>query len=135
MEREGESGAAWIDARGIHPPDSYAIRELPAPPGYVLLALAGEVDIAAAPELRERLANAAAERPRGVVLDMSELTFADSSALRELLRADGDLAAIGGTLVLASLPATFLRVLELTRAHDLLRVARSVEAAFEQLGA
>ena len=134
MEHEGESGGAWIDARGIHPPDSYAIRELPAPRGIVLLALAGELDMAAAPQLRERLATAAAAQPRGVVLDMSELTFADSSALRELLHANGELDAAGGTLVLAALPATFLRVLELTRARDLVRIVRSVDAAFELLG-
>jgi anti-sigma B factor antagonist len=133
MDEAGESGAAWIDARGIHPPDAYAIRALPGPSRAVVVGLAGELDMAAAPELRERLEAAVTGQPDGVVLDMTEVTFADSSILRELLRAHGRLDAVGARLILAGIPTTFARVLELTRAQDLLVTAPTVEDALTAL--
>ena len=76
-----------VDAHGIRPPDAYAIELREAADGVALVVLEGELDLAAVPELRERLAEAGGAGPRGVVLDMAEVTFVDSSALRELLRA------------------------------------------------
>ena len=76
-----------VDAHGIRPPDAYAIELREAADGVALVVLEGELDLAAVPELRERLAEAHGAGPRGVVLDMAEVTFVDSSALRELLRA------------------------------------------------
>jgi anti-sigma B factor antagonist len=128
-----QSDGARIDARGIRPPDAYAIAERPAPAGAVVLVLTGEIDVSAAPAVRERFAQALERRPQAVVLDMADVSFADSSALRELLRADAAMRAAGIRLMLAALPPVVERLLELTRALELLDVAPTVEAALRQL--
>jgi anti-sigma B factor antagonist len=135
MGDTGDTGGARVDARGIRPPDAYAIEERPAPDGAVVLALRGEVDLAAAPALRLRFEEALARRPAAVVVDMAELTFADSAALRELLRADAAMRAEGTRFSVAALPPAVERLLELTRADELLDAAPTVEAALRQPGA
>jgi len=129
----GERDRARVDGRGIRSPDAYVILERAAPEGVVLLVLRGEPDLAAAPAARERLEQARARRPRGVVLDFTEVTFADSSALRELLRADAALRGDGSLLVVAAAPPTVGRLLTLTRARDVLEVADTVELALERV--
>jgi anti-sigma B factor antagonist len=57
--------------------------------GRVRLALVGELDIASASALEERL-RVLAQRGDPVVLDLSRLQFIDSSGLRELVRAVSD---------------------------------------------
>jgi anti-anti-sigma factor len=49
-------------------------------PGYVLITVAGEIDIATAPQLRERLtALAASGRP--LVVDLAQVSFLDAAGL------------------------------------------------------
>jgi anti-sigma B factor antagonist len=122
-----------VDERGIRAPAAYQIAERAAPDGVVVLELAGELDVAAASVLRERFEAALARGSRGIVADMTQLTFADSSALRELLRADAAARAAGKRFVPAALPAVIERLLELTRARELLDVAPSVEEALTRL--
>jgi anti-anti-sigma factor len=124
-----------VDARGIRPPSVYAIAAHTTPAGVVVLTLDGEFDLAAAPPLRDQLAAARAAGARGVVLDMAEVAFVDSSILRELLRAQSALQADGTPLVLAALRAPVSRLLELTRTTGLLTVAPTVEAALQRAAA
>ena len=134
MGERGKSDEARVDARGIRPARVYAIEERPAPSGVVVLALSGEFDLASIPSAREHFEQVRARRPRGVVLDLSEVTFADSSALRELLRHDAGLREDGARLVLAAPSAAVERLLELTRARELLDVAPTVERALDRVG-
>jgi anti-anti-sigma factor len=57
--------------------------------GRLQLALVGELDVASAGALEQRL-RALAERGDPVVLDLARLQFIDSSGLRELVRAVSD---------------------------------------------
>jgi anti-sigma B factor antagonist len=118
-----------VDDRGIRPPSVYSIEERGTSAGIALLTLAGEFDLAAAPAIRDRLAQVRATGARGVVLDMTEVGFVDSSALRELLRADAAIRADGAMLVLAALRPPVARLLELTRTAGLLTVAPTVDEA------
>jgi anti-sigma B factor antagonist len=118
-----------VDERGIRPPSVHTIEARSTPDGVVVLALTGEFDLAAAPELRERLAAARAAAPRGVVLDMTEVAFVDSSALRELLRADIALGEDGVPFVVCGVQPAVGRLFELTRTAGMLSTARTVEDA------
>jgi anti-sigma B factor antagonist len=121
-----------VDEHGIRPPSVFAI-EAREPVGEIaVLALSGELDLAAAPALRERLAEARATGARGLVLDMAEVTFLDSSALREILRADAALRTDGVPLVLATVQPAVERLLELTRTTGMLAVAPTLEAALQR---
>jgi anti-sigma B factor antagonist len=121
-----------VDERGIRPPSVFAIEERDPVDGIAVLVLCGEFDIAAAPALRDLLANVRAAAPRGVVLDMTGATFLDSSALRELLSADAELRGDGVLLVLAALQPAVERLLELTRTTGMLAVAPTLQAALQR---
>jgi anti-sigma B factor antagonist len=78
-----------------------------------VLALAGELDVANATEAYKRMLGLQL-RPGGqLVLDLSELTFMDSTGIRLILQA-GELARMhGAALVVVRPPAAVMRVLEL----------------------
>ena len=71
----------------------------------------------------------------GLVLDLSGATFVDSSMLKELLRANDELARADTPLVLAGIAPAARRVCELTRTAELFTLADDRAAAFELLGA
>lgn len=53
--------------------------------GEVRLAVAGELDIASAPELLERIEQLELSHPHTLALDLAEVTFMDVSGMRVLL--------------------------------------------------
>jgi anti-sigma B factor antagonist len=73
------------------------------------LRLAGELDMATAPLLKSALAGLPSEGP--VSLDLSELTFLDSSGLNVLAQYGNSLNG-QGPLVLANVPDPIVSVLE-----------------------
>ena len=79
----------------------------------LLLELSGELDHhgaqAALRELEEALD---AALPRKLVLDLSGLTFMDSSGIAVVLRAKRRMEALAGTLVVVNIPRQASRVLE-----------------------
>ena len=130
---DGERQASRVDDRGIRPPRAYSVVRAAAPEGVVVLQLAGELDMAAAPALRGQIDAARAEGRAPVVLDLTAVTFIDSSALRELLEGDERLRADGAQLLLAGIRPVVARVLELTRASDVLTVVPTVQQALERV--
>lgn len=80
-----------------------------------VLALAGELDIATVPELRE-LAYAELDRAecRSVVLDLSELTFLDSTGIGCWVQIRTHAASAGKQVTIRSVPAAVRRVLEIS---------------------
>lgn len=88
--------------------------------------------MAAAEELRATLAELADRGRASAVLDLAAVTFMDSSTLRELLRGDLLFRSSGGRLVLAAPTPPVTRLLELTRATELLLVVDSLPEAFPQ---
>ena len=77
------------------------------------IALSGEIDHHAARELMAQLDQAIAERlPAHLVLDLSGVTFMDSSGIAVLLRARRQLGHTGGALRVANIPAQARRGLD-----------------------
>lgn len=104
--------------------------------GIPVLRLAGEVDLAAAPAVRDRLSalaqglvGRAQEGPAAVVLDLGQVTFIDSTGLSMLVAAHGRFSETGAELRVASLPARVRRVLELTGLDGLLSTYEDVPSA------
>ena len=79
--------------------------------GKVGIKLAGEVDLATAPQLNEALANIWTESE--VLLDLSDLTFMDSSGVSAIL-AFASSRNGAGSLVMVNPPAEIERLFELT---------------------
>lgn len=89
--------------------------------GTTRVRLQGELDLASAHAMEERLAAIEEQRPARIVIDLSGLAFIDSSGLRVLLLADSRARESGFELVLAPGPEPVQRVFEMTGALDVLR--------------
>jgi anti-sigma B factor antagonist len=88
--------------------------------GETVVRLSGELDMATAPDLAERLAQLSSDGRAGVIIDVSELEFCDSSGLAVFVEYSQRARAHGTRLVLRS-PSPRLRVLlELTHLEELL---------------
>ncbi len=96
---------------------------------YTLLALTGELDATNNHQLRYTLDTEIAASPGRLIVDMSQLEFMDSSALKVLLHGHRELARHGGALGLVHPQGPVARVLALTRADELIPVYGSVEQA------
>lgn len=88
--------------------------------------LDGEVDVAVVPEIRQALENTIGSGCRNLVLDLSRVSYADSSALGLLVWIDHRLSPFGGKLVLVGANRDVTRVLELS---GLVGVAPSISAS------
>ncbi|MGZ4174304.1 MAG: STAS domain-containing protein, partial [Solirubrobacteraceae bacterium] len=84
----------------------------------IMLSLQREFDLAGEPLFMRELAAAEAEHPRRLVIDLSELTFIDSTGLLALLRAREHGHDADWELVLRRGPDAVHRVLELTRSAE-----------------
>jgi anti-sigma B factor antagonist len=100
--------------------------------GGYLVAVSGELDLASVPELRAALEIAAASGAP-VVLDVSGVTFIDSTALGALLRANDELASGGPGMVTICPSGPVRRLLALTRLEDRLTFAPDRESAFARV--
>lgn len=107
--------------------------------GVPVLHLAGEVDLAAAPAVRERLTALARQlgRPsadgaaRVVVIDLAGVTFIDSTGLSMLVAAHSRFDESSDELRVAAVPNRVRRVLELTGLDGLLRTYDDVPSALD----
>lgn len=109
-----------IDALGIRPPNAFTIELATVRDGVALLVFRGELDLAAASAMRARVESAGGE---GMVIDLRDVTFMDSSALREVLHARQAVVSAGGRIVLSGMPASVRRLLEMTGTLDLFETA------------
>ncbi|WP_367038198.1 STAS domain-containing protein [Streptomyces sp. Je 1-332] len=100
------------------PPGSLTIQDTNAE-GIRVLSLAGEIDHHSGPALHQALAESDAFRPR-VVLDLSLVTFMDSSGINILLAAHHTHTEAGGWLRLAAPSPAVKRTLDIIGADTVL---------------
>ncbi|MFI5761929.1 STAS domain-containing protein [Streptomyces sp. NPDC051563] len=94
--------------------------------GVRVITCAGEFDQDTLEPLRQAIAEALADPVRTIVLDVSAITFADSSMLNELIR----LRHAGRPLVLAGpLNPQMARLFELTSTYQIFTIVDGVDAA------
>jgi anti-sigma B factor antagonist len=101
-----------------------------------VVAVSGELDLATVPELRSAF-GAAAAGGSPVVLDVSNVSFIDSTALAALLRANDEIASSGAGMVVVCPPGRAVRrLLSMTSLEDRLTLAPDRASARAQaLGA
>jgi len=87
-----------------------------------IVSVTGELDLASVPELRAAL-EATAQRSRPVVVDVSEVSFIDSTALATLLRSSDELTAGGVRVVVACPAGPVRRLLTMTSLDHRLNLA------------
>jgi anti-sigma B factor antagonist len=101
--------------------------------GAHAIAVAGELDMETAPHLSEEVERAVWSTVGAFVLDLSGVTFLDSSGLHALLRARAYLAREDRSLVLVCPNGPARRVLDLASVLDTFVVYPTAEAAADAL--
>jgi anti-sigma B factor antagonist len=98
----------------------------------VVLAIVGEIDMATAPEVA-RAIDSEHDRAERVVVDLSEVTFLDSSALNALVRCQRDLAREDVAFRIVSPSDRAVRnVFEITHLTEPLSVVESLDDALSK---
>ena len=92
-------------------------------PRSCVVRLTGDIDAAVVPDLRVTLHASLGGGCANVVLDLTDVVYADSSALGLLVWLDRQLVPVGGRLVLAGANPDIRRILELS---GLINVAASI---------
>jgi anti-sigma B factor antagonist len=102
--------------------------------GHVLVTVAGEVDIATVPRLRERLAAPAASG-RPLIVDLDRVTFIDAAGLGVLASAARRAAARGASLHAVCARPQVQRLFIITGLGRQISLARTVTEACQNLAA
>jgi anti-sigma B factor antagonist len=97
--------------------------------GWQVLRLAGEIDVASAPGLRDRLVSLSTNGNAAVVVDLSHVTFIDSMGLSALVSGMKRARAHGGDLRLAGPTEHVAKVLSITRLDRAFVVGDTVDDA------
>jgi len=118
--------------------DAAAVEEDSHGEDVAVLVAGGELDYAASPQLKERLASQIDGGIRRLVLDVSMATFIDSTAIGVVVGAAMRLDELGGGLlaiVCADENKRVLRILEIAGLESLLALHSSREHAISELTA
>ena len=97
--------------------------------GIPVLKVTGEIDIYTAPMFKQAVVNMVTEGSKNVIIDLSGVTFMDSSGFGTLLGATRRLRPSGGGLHLAAPNSTIQRMLRLTRLDSIMRIYDTIEEA------
>jgi len=90
--------------------------------GQAVVRVHGEIDLYTAPQLWETLDAAIAGTPHELVIDLSDVTFLDSSGLAVLVRAHKRLRPIAGTVVIRGAAEQVYMTLDVTKLTSVLTV-------------
>ena len=99
-----------------------------------VVVLRGELDFDEAPTFGRVLEELLSEGERKVVVDLSELTFIDSSGISVLVGAARAAVAEQGTLVVAAPSPHVQRVFDIVNVSTLVDVEPSLESALQRVG-
>jgi anti-sigma B factor antagonist len=90
--------------------------------GLVHVALVGELDLSTVAKVQEELRRVEASSPATLVVDLSKLTFLDSTGLRCIVTADERARAEGRRIVIVRGPDAVQRVFAITRLEERLEM-------------
>lgn len=90
--------------------------------GLVHVALVGELDLSTVAKVQEELRRVEATSPATVVVDLSKLSFLDSTGLRCIVTADERAREEGRRMVIVRGPDAVQRVFAITRLEERLEM-------------
>lgn len=96
--------------------------------GMCVVALAGEMDMSTAPKLTHALDGCLGLGPCQLIVELSHLSFIDSSGINALVRLTKAVNATGGELLLAAPSPDVKRVFEIVQLGDVVTIVESLEA-------
>ena len=114
------------------PVDVAIVKDIPH--GGTIVKLSGELDVASAPDLRERLLIILDRHaPSRFILDLSALSFIDSSGIAVLVNTERRARLLGCTLELAAPQAAVWRVLQVCGLQHHFVISESISMPGEEI--
>jgi anti-sigma B factor antagonist len=100
--------------------------------GHAVVALRGELDLFTAPRFQEVLLEGVDHGARRVIVDLSDVTFVDSTALGVLIGAGKRLRDLEGSFGIVCPPGSVRRLLELTSLDHIIDIYASRAEALNE---
>jgi anti-sigma B factor antagonist len=110
---------------GILPP---RITE-PKPGSHHVLSLEGEIDLHVSPGFAAQMRKLIKNKPEKLVIDLSSVSYIDSSGLAILIEGMQEIEAYRGTLYLAGMTESVRTIFETSRLDQVFRIRKNVAEA------
>src|SRR4029453_16929985 len=94
-----------------------------------VLPLKGEIDLHVYPAVRASLNAMIKKKPKRLVVDLSRVTYVDSTGLAAFIRAMQKVEAYGGKFSLAGVPETVRSIFEMSRLDQVFKIFPDVDTA------
>ena len=94
-----------------------------------VLPLEGEIDLHVSPRVAATLGDMIAQKPERLVVDLSRVSYIDSSGLAVLIEGMQNVEAYGGKFVLAGLQENVRPIFEIARLDQVFIIFPHVDAA------
>ncbi len=101
----------------------------PKTAAHKLIAFDGEIDLHRLPDIKRVLLAATEQRPAKLLLDLSKLTYIDSSGIAAFLETMQAVEAYGGRFYLVALQEPVMTIFETSKLDEVFRIMPSVDAA------
>ena len=94
-----------------------------------VLPLEGEIDLHVSSEVAESLRTMIAKRPKLVVIDLTKVTYLDSSGLAVLIEGMQKVQEYGGKFALAGVQESVQHILDIARLDQVFQIFPDVDSA------
>src|ERR1700720_1165822 len=94
-----------------------------------VLPLEGEIDLHVSPEVAASLRTMIAKKPKQLVVDLSRVTYLDSSGLAVLIENMQKVQEYGGKFALAGVQESVQHILEIARLDQVFQIFPDVDSA------
>ena len=94
-----------------------------------VIPLEGEIDLHVSPQIAATLNAALKEQPRNLVVDLSKVSYIDSSGLAVLIEAMQNVEKYGGKFALSGLQDAVKPIFEIARLDQVFRIFPDVASA------
>ena len=114
-------------------PAEFALTEDPLADDRHVVAVRGEIDLFTAPELKQKLTDAIEGGKSRIVVDLTETTFLDSTALGVLIGAVKRLRSREGALVIVNTDQNIAKTFEITGLDQIFTILTTREEGIAAL--
>ena len=108
-------------------PESMSRKETPN-----VLPLDGEIDLHVSPEVAKSLKSMIAKKPKNVVIDLTKVTYLDSSGLAVLIEGMQNVQQYGGRFRLAGVQEDVKHVFDIARLDQVFDIYPDVDTALSE---
>ena len=99
------------------------------PDSPFVLPLKGEIDLHVSPEIAVSLAGVAATRPAHIVVDLTKVTYVDSSGLAALIQGMQDVREYGGKFAIVGIQEDVRPIFEMARLDQVFQIFPDLDSA------